>query len=71
MNSIRANKIWDLVELPKNQHTLLCKWIYTLKETFDSATPKFKARLVAKGFHQEYGIDLGEIFSPMVKMTTL
>ena len=71
MHSIRANKTWDLVDLPNNRRALPCKWVYRLKETSESTTPKYKARLVAKGFLQEYGVDFDEIFSPVVKMTTL
>ena len=50
MNSIRENNTWDLVELPKNQHALPCKWFYRLKDTSDSTNPNYKARLVAKEF---------------------
>ena len=38
---------------------------------FDSTNPKYKDRLVAKGFWQENGVDFDEIFSSVVKMTTL
>ena len=34
-------------------------------------TPKIKAKLVAKGFREEYDVDFDEIFSLVVKMTTL
>ena len=34
-------------------------------------TPKIKAKLVAKGFREEYDVDFDEIFSLLVKMTTL
>ena len=50
MNSIKENRIWDPVELSTNRHALPCKWVFQLKETFDSASPKYKSRLVAKGF---------------------
>ena len=54
-----------------NRCALPCKWVYRLKETSDSTNLKYKARLVAKGFRQEYGVDFDDIFSPVVKMTTL
>ena len=69
MYSIRANKTWDLVDEPKNRRALPYKWVYRLKETSDSTTPKYKPRLVAKGFREEYGVDFDEIFSPVVKIT--
>ena len=37
----------------------------------DFVCPKYKAKLVVKGFRQQYGVDFDEIFSPVVKMTTL
>ncbi|MCO5570284.1 hypothetical protein L7F22_024002 [Adiantum nelumboides] len=68
---IMANDTWDLVELPKNTKALPCKWVYKKKFTLSDPNPKYKARLVAKGFKQENGVDFDEIFSSMVKMTTL
>ena len=46
------------------------KWVYKLKEE-DGGKKRFKARLVIKGFTQKKGIDIDEIFSPIVKMTSI
>jgi hypothetical protein len=32
---------------------------------------KYKARLVAKGYSQVEGIDFGDIFSPIAKLTSI
>ena len=71
MNSIRANKTWDLVEIPKNRRALPRKWFYRLKETSDSTNRNYKARSIVKGFRQEYGVDFDEICPRVVKVTTL
>jgi hypothetical protein len=71
MDSIRANGTWDLEKLPRNRKALPCKWVYRLKQVYDSSGPKYKARIVAKGFRQEYGVDFDKVFSPFIKLPTL
>ena len=70
-NLALANKTWDLTPFPKGKQALPCKWVYKKKYTAKDLKPKYKARLVAKGFKQKQGVDFDDIFSRMVKMTTL
>ena len=37
----------------------------------DGSVEKYKACLVAKGYSQVEGVDYGEIFSPVAKMTSI
>jgi hypothetical protein len=46
------------------------KLVYRLKEE-DGDKKWYKARLVVKGFAQKKGIDFDEIFSLIVKMTSI
>lgn len=72
MNSLHLNKTWKLVERSAKQKIIDCKWIYKLKPGIKPTDkPKYKARLVAKGFKQEEGIDYTEIFSPVVRHTSI
>ena len=46
------------------------KWVYRIKNEHDGSK-RNKAKLVVKGFQQKKGIDYLEIFSPVVKMSTV
>jgi hypothetical protein len=59
-----------LVQLPRRKRALQNKWVYRLKEE-DGEKKRYNARLVVKGFAQKKGIDFDEIFSPVVKLTSI
>ncbi|KAM2683111.1 hypothetical protein EV1_044763 [Malus domestica] len=69
MDSLLKNNTYELVELPKGRKALKNKWVFKLKN--DDNMTRYKARLVVKGFGQKKGVDFDEIFSPVVKMTSI
>ena len=56
--------------MPAGKTTLQNKWVYRLKEE-DGGKQRYKARLVVKGFAQKKDIEFDEIFSSVVKMTSI
>jgi hypothetical protein len=65
MESLEKNGTWNLVQLPKGKKTVCCKWIFERKEE------SYKARLVAKGYSQIPGIYFNDVFSPVVKHSSI
>ncbi|GJZ90140.1 retrotransposon protein, putative, ty1-copia subclass [Tanacetum coccineum] len=63
MQSMKDNKVWDLVNLPPNGKTVGRKWLFKKKTDIDGAVHTYKACLVAKGFTQTYEVDYEETFS--------
>jgi ATP-binding cassette subfamily B (MDR/TAP) protein 1 len=53
------------VQLPKGKKTVRYKWIFRRKEE------RYKARLVAKGYSQIPSIDFNDVFSPVVKHSSI
>ncbi|KAL5814639.1 hypothetical protein ACOSQ3_025434 [Xanthoceras sorbifolium] len=70
MDSLMSNQTWELVELPSGKKALHNKWVVRIKEEHNG-NKRYKARLIVKGFQQKEGIDYNEIFSPLVKLTTI
>ena len=70
MDSLLGNQTWELTELPEGKKALHNKWLYRIKNEHDGSKC-YNARLVVKGFQQKEGIDYTEIFSTVMKMSTI
>uniref|UniRef100_A0A2N9IBB7 Integrase catalytic domain-containing protein n=1 Tax=Fagus sylvatica TaxID=28930 RepID=A0A2N9IBB7_FAGSY len=71
IEALHKNKTWDLVPLPQGRKAIGNKWVYKIKRDGNDQVERYRARLVVKGFAQKEGIDFNEIFSPVVRLTTV
>ena len=71
IEALHKNKTWDLVPLPQGRKAISNKWVYKIKRDSNDQVERYRARLVVKGFAQKEGIDFNEIFSPVVRLTTV
>ncbi|MCI39713.1 hypothetical protein A2U01_0060945, partial [Trifolium medium] len=69
MAALHTNNTWDIVSLPPDKTTVGCQWVYTVKVGPDGQIDRFKACLVAKGYTQIFGLDYGDTFSPVAKIS--
>jgi hypothetical protein len=60
------------VKLPKGAKAISFKWVFKKKEwILGVEDARFKGRLVAKGYSQSEGVDFNEIFSPVIKHSSI
>ena len=71
MDSFDKNESWNLVQLPAGRKAVGRKWLFKKKLNAEGKVDKYKARLVEKGYSQVEGIDFGEIFSLVAKLTSI
>jgi hypothetical protein len=68
---VNKNEAWDIVEFPAGRKSVGSKWLFKKKFNVEGKVEKYKARLVAKGYYQVEGIEFGENFSPIAKLTSI
>ena len=63
--------MWTLVDPPEGVKPIGCKWVFKRKRGADGKVETYKACLVAKRYHQRYGIDYDEMFSPVAILKSI
>lgn len=69
MNSLKNNGTWDLVKFPVGRKAIGYKQVYKKKLNVDKEVEKYIPQLVSKDYSQVEGVDFGQVFSPLVKLT--
>ncbi|KAH9659545.1 hypothetical protein KPL70_023885 [Citrus sinensis] len=71
IKALHKNKTWELIPLPRGRKAIGNKWVYKIKRDGNDQVERYRARLVVKGYAQKEGIDFKEIFSSVIRLTTV
>jgi hypothetical protein len=66
LNALKKREVFELVDRPTGRKIIKNRWVFKVK-----SDGRCKARLVAKGFSQVEGLDLDQVFSPVVHFETV
>jgi hypothetical protein len=70
LNNFKRNKVWSLVERPK-QNVVGTKWVFRNKQDEFGVVTRNKARFVTKGYSQLEGLDFKETFAPIARLESI
>lgn len=68
---MHKRQVWELVNKPKDNNILGCRWVYTIKRDEFGKIVRYKSRLVAQGYKQVKGETYDETYSPVVNFSVI
>lgn len=72
MEALQQNNTWRLSKLPPGKRAIKSKWVFKSKDEIPGVEDaRYKARLVGKGFSQIPSVDFTDIYSQVVKHTSI
>jgi hypothetical protein len=70
LNNFKRNKVWSLVERPK-QNIVGTKWVFYNKQDEFEVITRNKARLMTKGYSQVEGLNFKKTFAPIARLESI
>ena len=71
MSAFHQNQTWELTSLPCENHTVGCKWVYSVKYHPDGSVEYLNTRLLTKRYTLTYGVNYMETFSLVARMSSV
>lgn len=72
IESLHKNGTWSFVKPPSGKRIVGYKWVFKKKDGIPGIEDaRYKAQLVAKGYSQVQGVVFNDIFSPVVKHSSI
>lgn len=71
MDDLHRGNVFELVTRTPDITPIPCRWVFNRKRDKYGNIIRHRGRVVAKGFKQRFGVDFYEIFSPVIRYTTV
>jgi hypothetical protein len=69
LNNFTRNQVWTLEKPQQDARIIRTKWVFRNKQDDQGMIVRNKERLVAKGFSQVEGLDFGETFASVARLS--